>query len=165
MTQHTKPTDSRWVSEKWQQQPKEASQAGPGLPPARSPVFPLLLSGRSVHVLGRGQRDDTGFFDSKLIHLAGGTAAVREDRLCERLAPAIPTHSPLCPVVLLRLLSIQAMSPSRSVVSNCWRPHRLYSPWILQPRILEWVALPFSRGSSRHRDGTQVSRIAGFFTS
>ena len=28
---------------------------------------------------------------------------------------------------------------------------------ILQARILEWVAIPFSRGSSRLRDGTQVS--------
>ena len=37
---------------------------------------------------------------------------------------------------------------------------------ILQARILEWVAFPFSRGSSLLRDRTQVSRIAGrFFTS
>ena len=37
---------------------------------------------------------------------------------------------------------------------------------ILQARILEWVAFPFSRGSSQLRDQTQVSRIAGgFFTS
>ena len=37
---------------------------------------------------------------------------------------------------------------------------------ILQDRILEWVAIPFSRGSSQHRDQTQVSHIAGrFFTS
>ena len=36
---------------------------------------------------------------------------------------------------------------------------------ILQARILEWVAIPFSRGSSRPRDQTQVSRIAGgYFT-
>ena len=36
---------------------------------------------------------------------------------------------------------------------------------ILQARILEWVAFPFSRGSSKPRDQTQVSRIAGgFFT-
>ena len=35
---------------------------------------------------------------------------------------------------------------------------------ILQARILEWVAIPFSRGSSQPRDGTQVSYIAsGFF--
>ena len=37
---------------------------------------------------------------------------------------------------------------------------------ILQARILEWVAFPFSRGSSQPRDWTQVSRVAGgFFTS
>ena len=37
---------------------------------------------------------------------------------------------------------------------------------ILQASILEWVAFPFSRGSSQPRDGTQVSHIAGrFFTS
>ena len=36
---------------------------------------------------------------------------------------------------------------------------------ILQARILEWVAIPFSRGSSQDRDGTQVFHIAGrFFT-
>ena len=45
----------------------------------------------------------------------------------------------------------------------------LYDPmdcilaWILQARILEWVAFPFSRGSSQPRDGTQVSHIAGRF--
>ena len=37
---------------------------------------------------------------------------------------------------------------------------------ILQAGILEWVAFPFSRGSSQPRDGTQVSLITGgFFTS
>ena len=36
---------------------------------------------------------------------------------------------------------------------------------VIQARILEWVAIPFSRGSSQLRDRTQVSRIAGrFFT-
>ena len=39
-------------------------------------------------------------------------------------------------------------------------------PGILQARILEWVASPFSRVSSQPRDQTQVSHIAGgFFTS
>ena len=37
---------------------------------------------------------------------------------------------------------------------------------ILQARILEWVAFPFSRESAQPRDRTQVSHIAGrFFTS
>ena len=37
---------------------------------------------------------------------------------------------------------------------------------IFQARILEWVDLPFSRGSSQPRDRTQASHIAvRFFTS
>ena len=36
---------------------------------------------------------------------------------------------------------------------------------ILQARILEWVAIPFSKGSSQPRGRTQVSLTAGrFFT-
>ena len=40
------------------------------------------------------------------------------------------------------------------------------TPWtvvhgILQARILDWVAFPFSRGSSQPKDQTQVSRIVG----
>ena len=60
-------------------------------------------------------------------------------------------------------------SESCSVVSNSLWPHGLHSytaHGILQARILEWVALPFSRGSSQPRDQTLVSHIAGrFFTS
>ena len=35
---------------------------------------------------------------------------------------------------------------------------------ILQARILEWAAFPFSRGSSQSRDWTQVSHITGRFS-
>ena len=34
---------------------------------------------------------------------------------------------------------------------------------ILQARILEWVAIPFSRGSSWPRDQTQVPCMEGIF--
>ena len=45
---------------------------------------------------------------------------------------------------------------------NCSLPLSL---GILQARILEWVTMPFSRGSSQPRDQTQVSHIASrFFT-
>ena len=37
------------------------------------------------------------------------------------------------------------------------------STGILQARILEWFAIPFSRGSSQARDQNQVSCIAGRF--
>ena len=36
---------------------------------------------------------------------------------------------------------------------------------ILQARILEWLAVPFSRGSSQPRDQTQISCITGGFFS
>ena len=55
---------------------------------------------------------------------------------------------------------------SRSVMSDSLRPMDYIVHGILQARILEWVALPFFRGSSQPRDQTQVSHIAGrFFTS
>ena len=55
-------------------------------------------------------------------------------------------------------------SKCRSVVLTLWPLRIVYG--ILQGRILEWVAFPFSRGSSQPRDWTQVSCIAGgFFTS
>ena len=65
----------------------------------------------------------------------------------------------------------QSVSVCHSVVSDSF-----VTPWtvahqaplsmgILQVRILEWIAIPFSRGSSQPRDQTQVSCIAGgFFT-
>ena len=55
-------------------------------------------------------------------------------------------------------------SESRSVVSDPLWPHGLYG--IIQVRILEWVAIPFSRGSSQPSNWTLVSCIAGgLFTS
>ena len=38
----------------------------------------------------------------------------------------------------------ESESKSRSVVSDSLWTHRLYSPGVLQARILEWVAFPFS---------------------
>ena len=59
------------------------------------------------------------------------------------------------------MVYIQPESESCSVMSDS-----LWSHGILKSRILEWLAFPFSRGSSKPRDGTQVSCIAGgFFTS
>ena len=62
------------------------------------------------------------------------------------------------------------------LVSDKWkwkslsRVQLFVTPWTIQSmefsRILEWVAFPFSRGSSQPRDRTQVPRFAGgFFTS
>ena len=74
------------------------------------------------------------------------------------------------------LLSFHILPPSHSesenvkveVIQSCptlWDPMDWIAHGILQARILEWVAFPFSRGSSQPRDRTQVSHIAGrFFT-
>ena len=57
-------------------------------------------------------------------------------------------------------------SESHSVVSDSFQLMKYTVHGILQGRILEWVAIPFSRESSQLRDWTQVSRTAGkFFTS
>ena len=54
---------------------------------------------------------------------------------------------------------------SHSVMSVC-DPMDYTLHGILQVKILEWIAFPFSRGSSQPNDQTQVSHIAGgFFTS
>ena len=67
--------------------------------------------------------------------------------------------------------SLKSESISRSVMSDSLQSRTDCSPpdysvrGILQARILERVATPFSRGSSRPRDRTQVFHIAGrFFT-
>ena len=48
-------------------------------------------------------------------------------------------------------MSPESESESRSVMSNSLPSHELYGHGILQVRILEWVAFPFSRGSSQPR--------------
>ena len=55
----------------------------------------------------------------------------------------------------------------RKWLSHVWL---FVTPWIvvhgiLQAKILEWVAFPFSRGSSQPRDQAQISHIAGRFFS
>ena len=55
----------------------------------------------------------------------------------------------------------KVMSDSATPWTACQAP--LYE--ILQARILEWVAVPFSRGSPQPRDQIQVPPTAGrFFT-
>ena len=73
----------------------------------------------------------------------------------------------LCPSVggLVRCLCVY----KRVKVKVTWLCPTLCDPMdytvrgILQARILEWIAFPFSRGSSQPRDQTQVSRIADGF--
>jgi len=61
--------------------------------------------------------------------------------------------------VLVTQLSVTVCNPTDYITSVS----SVYG--ILQAKVLEWVAIPFSRGSSQMRDETWVSHIAGgFFT-
>ena len=69
------------------------------------------------------------------------------------------------PETIPTLLIFYVKCESCSVVSDSLWPHTVHG--ILQARILEWVAIPFSMGLSQSRDQTQtqISHIAGrFFT-
>ena len=75
----------------------------------------------------------------------------------------LPTHSLFpSPEILCALLPQLCPTPCSS--TDC-SPSGSSIHGILQARILEWVAISLSRGSSRPRDWTQVSHVAGrFFT-
>ena len=67
----------------------------------------------------------------------------------------------LCTYAMLCLLSHVGLFGTPWTVAH----QAPLSMGILQARILEWVAISYSRGSSQPRDQTQVSHIAGgFFT-
>ena len=68
----------------------------------------------------------------------------------------------LCLVCLC--VSVTQSCPTLSALTDCSLPGSSVLG-VLQSRILEWIAIPFSRRSSWSRDWTQVSYIAGrFFT-
>ena len=67
-----------------------------------------------------------------------------------------------CPALPQRIFPTQGSNPG---LPHC-RQILYHLSHQGSPRILEWVAYPFSRGASRPRDQTMVSRTAGgFFTS
>ena len=69
-----------------------------------------------------------------------------------------PGHAPQTPVKWKKVKMTVAQSCPTLCNTMDYTVHG-----ILQARILEWVAVPFSRGSSQPRDWTQVSHIAGEF--
>ena len=110
-------------------------------------------------------------------------------RACVCVCCAVLSHSVVCNSLWLHRLqpgsSVHGDSPGKNTGVGCHTllqrifptqglnlglPHFRQFLYHLShqgsPRILEWVTYPFSRGSSRPRNQTRVSRIAeGFFTS
>ena len=74
-------------------------------------------------------------------------------------------HTFHCAWFWMLLQTLRDRKWSCSVVSHFLQPHGLYSPacssvhGIFQARVLEWVAISFSRGSSRPRDWTRFSAL------
>ena len=79
--------------------------------------------------------------------------------------PYTPVHRRTLSVCSLHVQTCVKVKVAQ-LFPTLWDPMDYTVHEIVQARILEWVAFPFSRGSSQPRDGTQVSFITGgFFTS
>ena len=78
--------------------------------------------------------------------------------MCQSLFHAIDKYSTLMEVICKRKVEICNAKLCPTLVTPCYS-----LPGIFQARILEWVAISFSRGSSRPRNWTQVSCIASGF--
>ena len=63
----------------------------------------------------------------------------------------------------LQSMGSERVRPDQSNLAYTHRlePTRLLCPWDSLDKILEWVAIPFSRRSSQTRDGIWVSHTAG----
>ena len=122
---------------------------------------PIFLPGKS-----HGQRSLAGcslWGHKRVRH----DLATKGTRCCplvqvQHLITLVPAPEPF-PVYSVKVLVAQS-SPTLCGPMD-WSPPNSSVHGILQTRILEWVAISFSRGSSPHRDPTWVSHIAGrFFT-
>ena len=95
----------------------------------------------------------------------GGTHELGQNSPAEVLRPAPPgNHSPLMAsgTTGLNLTRFKGkVKVTQSCLTLC-NPMDYTVHGLLQVRILEWVAFPFSRGSSQSRGQTQVSLIAGW---
>ena len=103
----------------------------------------------------------------------------REGAMIEIMAGTMPLRltcksstSGICKIIkqvyIQRAISREKVKVKVKFLSHVWLCDPVdYSPpgssvhGILQARILEWVAISFSRASSPPRDRTQVSHIAG----
>ena len=118
---------------------------------------PVLLPGEF-----QGQRSLVG------CRLWGRTESDTAERLSSSSSMYMYNNHCCTPETLY--ISSDSESVNHSVVSNSLWPMDCSPPGssvhgILQARILEWVAISFSRGSSQHRDQTWVLCIAGRFFS
>ena len=89
-----------------------------------------------------------------------------EPRFPTLQADSLPSEPPGEPKLMYRFSSVQSLSCVQLFVTPWTVAHQApLSMGALQARILEWVAILFSRGSSQPRDQNCICCIAGgFFT-
>ena len=105
---------------------------------------------RTMDCMGRGRREFSEVMQTSWILF--WVEVINVPKVTE-LKFKVCTFCVLCLVTqLFQLLNPKACSPPGSPVHG-----------ILQARILEWVAMPSSRGSSQPKDRIEVSCIAGGF--
>ena len=72
-----------------------------------------------------------------------------------------PAGQHLCFIeVLAPWVFCACLVTSNSLWPHELQPFRLLCPWVLQARILEWVAVSYSKGSSWPRDQTLISCVS-----
>ena len=82
----------------------------------------------------------------------------------ERVKTPHATHMTFGRLLSLMCVLVAQSSPTLCDPVDCSSPG-FFVHGILQARIPKWIAMPFSRVSSQHRDWTRVSHMAGrFFT-
>ena len=132
-------------------------QAKPAPPKSDIPPPPAAGSGRWAHFVATMGEVRVPNPTSPLKWRSWGPKTSRERNPASKLTPGA-RHAGL-------------WVPDVPAPSGKWKSLSLVrlfvTPWaspghgIFQARILEWVAFPFSRGSSQPRDWTQASLIAG----
>ena len=76
---------------------------------------------------------------------------------CSVLSSAFCIHASFLPLELQTEADLSHLMKVAQLYPTLCKPVDYTVHGILQARILEWVAVPFSRGSSQPRDRTQVS--------
>ena len=133
------------------------------LPPARQ-MFPNSSIGKHVRTIG------SFLLERQAARLSSSVSLISES--CSVMSDSLQSHGVYSPwnspgqntgvgshSVLQRIFPTQGSNPG---LPHCWRVLYQLSHQG-SPRILEWVAYPFFSRSSRPRNQTRVSCIAGGF--
>jgi len=123
-----------------------------------------ILHGKSLACVTSWGADTFPYFGKYVKHEILHTSQKVHSSLSRSPESALTPISPLWALLRTLCVWVSQSCPTLCDPMDCSLPG-FSVHGILQARILGWVAMPFSRGSSWSRDWTHVSFIAGrFFT-